>query len=154
LVVAFLGRDMAAEQAAPSRPFARLVEDYFDAYFAWKPWEGTAAGFHQYDTRLEDWSADATRKRVQTVRGLLARFNTLLPGKLTEVETIDAEILQGLMQAELLDLVTLARWRKNPMNYISTPAGAIDGLMKRSFAPPGERLRSVIARLKATPALF
>src|SRR5262249_22935005 len=45
-------------------------------------------------------------------------------------------------------------WRKNPMNYIATPAGAIDGLMKRDFAPAAARLRSVIARLKATPAML
>ena len=40
------------------------------------------------------------------------------------------------------------------MGYISTPAGAIDGLMKRTFAPPKERLESVVARLKATPAIL
>src|SRR5581483_11842024 len=31
---------------------------------------------------------------------------------------------------------------------------AIDGLIKRDFAPAADRLRSVIARLKATPAMF
>jgi uncharacterized protein (DUF885 family) len=40
------------------------------------------------------------------------------------------------------------------MNYIGTPPGAIDGLMKRDFAPAADRLRSVVARLKATPAMF
>jgi uncharacterized protein (DUF885 family) len=40
------------------------------------------------------------------------------------------------------------------MSYVATPAGAIDGLMKRDFAPAAERLRSVIARLKAAPAMF
>src|SRR5207302_678492 len=34
------------------------------------------------------------------------------------------------------------------------PGEAIDGLMKRNFAPPAERLKSVIARLKAIPALL
>jgi uncharacterized protein (DUF885 family) len=40
------------------------------------------------------------------------------------------------------------------MGYIATPAGAVDGLMKRTFAPAPARLRSVIARLKATPPVF
>ncbi len=40
------------------------------------------------------------------------------------------------------------------MSYIGTPPGAIDGLMKRDFAPAASRLRSVIARLKAAPAMF
>jgi hypothetical protein len=40
------------------------------------------------------------------------------------------------------------------MGYISMPSSAIDGLMKRNFAPPADRLRSVIARLGRTPTVF
>src|SRR5204862_7167300 len=49
---------------------------------------------------------------------------------------------------------TLQTWRRNPMNYVGLPGGSIDSLMKRNFAPPPERLRSVIARLKAIPAML
>lgn len=143
----------AAGADAPA-PFAAFVDDYFDAYFSWKPSEGTAAGLHQYDDRLEDGSADAATRRVQTVKGLQARLEKLREGKLTADETIDAEVLDGLMKAELLDLEVVRTWRKNPMGYIATPPGAVDGLMKRDFAPAATRLRSVIARLKATPAMF
>jgi uncharacterized protein (DUF885 family) len=146
--------DPQAEAADTPSPFAAFVDDYFDAYFARKPSEGTAAGLHQYDNQLEDGSADATRKRVATVKALQARLNTLRAGKLTEDEAIDAEVLDGLLRAELLDLEVVRNWRKNPMNYIGTPAAAIDGLMKRDFAPAAARLRSVVARLKATPAMF
>jgi uncharacterized protein (DUF885 family) len=153
-LISLPGTDHLRSQAQPPRPFAAFVEDYFQAYYHWKPSEATAAGFHRYDTQLEDWSASATAKRIETVKGLQGRLAQLRSGPLTTDEEIDAEVLDGLMKAELLDLVTLANWRKNPMNYISTPASAIDGLMKRSFAPPSDRLRSVIARLKATPALL
>ena len=148
------GAEGLRSQTHPPRLFATFVEDYFKAYYAWKPSEGTAAGFHQYDTQLEDWSADAIAMRIQKVKDLQGRLTNLRAGPLTTDEAIDAEILDGLMKAELLDLATLANWRKNPMNYISTPGSAIDGLMKRSFAPAGQRLRSVIARLKATPGLL
>src|SRR5476649_379870 len=40
------------------------------------------------------------------------------------------------------------------MGYISTPPEAVDGIMKRNFAPAAARLRSIVARLKATPAMF
>jgi len=154
ILLGLVGRRCQADPANPARPFTSFVDDYFQAYYAWKPSEGTAAGFHSYDTRLEDWSAGATARRIGTIQTLQERLANLRAGKLTADEAIDAEVLDGLMRAELLDLVTLANWRKNPMNYISTPASAIDGLMKRSFAPPAERLRSVVARLKATPALL
>jgi uncharacterized protein (DUF885 family) len=147
------GGNRAAGADAPS-PFAVFVDDYFDAYFAAKPSEGTAAGLHQYDDKLENGSADAVKKRIATVKALQARLDKLRAGKLTDDEAIDAEVLDGLMRAELLDLEIVRNWRKNPMNYIGTPPGAIDGLMKRDFAPAASRLRSVIARLKATPPMF
>jgi uncharacterized protein (DUF885 family) len=144
----------SAEAADTPSPFAAFVDDYFDAYFSWKPSEGTAAGLHQYDNRLEDYSAEAANKRVEAVKGLQARLEKLRGGKLTGDEAIDAEVLDGLMKAELLDLEVVRTWRKNPMGYIITPPEAVDGLMKRDFAPAATRLRSVIARLKATPAMF
>jgi uncharacterized protein (DUF885 family) len=130
------------------------VDDYFDAYFAWKPSEGTAAGLHQHDIQLENWSAAAVATRIATIKTLQQRLEKLRQGKVTSDEAIDAEVLDGQMRAERLDLETLRNWRKNPMNYIMTPAAAIDGLMKRNFAPAPERLRSVIARLKAIPSMF
>jgi uncharacterized protein (DUF885 family) len=143
-----------SEGADAPAPFAAFVDDYFDAYFAWKPSDGTAAGLHRYDDRLEDASAAAVAWRVETVGALQARLEKLRAGKLTPDEAIDAEVLEGLMKAERLDLEVVRTWRKNPMGYLSTPAGAVDGLLKRAFAPAADRLRSVVARLKATPAVF
>ena len=59
-----------------------------------------------------------------------------------------------MLRAERLDLDTVRTWRRNPMGYVGTPAGAIHGLKKRDFAPGPVRLRAVIARLEATPALL
>src|SRR5215475_3346324 len=40
------------------------------------------------------------------------------------------------------------------MIYAGMAGRSINGLMKRNFAPPAERLRSVIARLKQVPAIY
>jgi uncharacterized protein (DUF885 family) len=154
LAVPTAPRAAAAEGAGTLSPF---VDEYFHAYFIWNPSEGTLAGLHQYDAQLEDRSAAAVAKRIKTAKAQLARLEEIRQGKLgklTEDETIDAEVLDGRLRAELLDLETLRTWRKNPMHYVSTPSEAIDALIKRRFAPAGSRLGSVIARLKATPALF
>ncbi|HEV8062073.1 MAG TPA: DUF885 domain-containing protein, partial [Gemmataceae bacterium] len=150
-------RLFAPARAADSKnttPFGAFVDSYFDAYFAWKPSEGTAAGFHQYDKQLEDRSAAAIARRIEAVKDLQAKLAKIREAKLSFDEDIDAVVLDGQIQAELLDLETLHNWRNNPMGYISVPSSAIDGLMKRNFAPPAERLRSVIARLKQAPAVF
>jgi uncharacterized protein (DUF885 family) len=132
--------------------FDEFVEDYFDAYFKWKPSEATGMGLHQYDEMLEDRSAAAVTERVKTIRDLQKRLADLKG--LTGNDAMDAEILADQMRAELLDIETIGNWHKNPMNYVGTPGSAIDNLMKRAFAPADQRLRLVVARLKATPALL
>ncbi len=146
-------RSMALGADAP-RPFAVFVDDYFNAAFEARPSMGTAEGFHQYDDRLEDGSAAAVAKHIASLKTFQGRLDKLRAEALTEDEAIDAEILDGQIKGQLLNLETLQTWRRNPMSYIRGPAGSIDGLMKRSFAPPVTRLHSVIARLKAAPATF
>jgi uncharacterized protein (DUF885 family) len=161
VVLAVFGMALALGTVCPSlawgadpSPFAVFVDDYFNAAFEASPSRGTSAGLHQYDNRLEDGSAEAVRKRVETVKALQARLDKLRAGALTEGEAIDAEVLDGQLKSELLETETLQTWRHNPMGYIGGPAGSIDDLMKRDFAPAATRLRSVIARLKAASAMF
>ncbi len=130
-----------------------FVDDYFTAYFEWNPSAATGIGFHQYDNRLEDYSAAAFAKRIAKLKQLQTQL-AALPSTRTPDEAIDIEILDNQIHAELLDVEPLQTWRHNPMNYVYVPGGAIDNLMKRDFAPKAERLRSIVARLKAVPAMI
>src|SRR5262245_51225765 len=135
-------------------PFAKFVDQYFDALFDWAPSYGTSVGLHQYDSKLEDLSAAAIQARIAKLNEFGAELARLRQASLTADESIDAEILDGQIKAELLELEHVQSWRHNPMNYVGLPGGAVDGLMKRNFAPPRERLQSLIARLKAIPGLL
>ncbi len=131
-----------------------FADDYFRALFEWSPSTATATGFHEYDSQLEDLSASAIRSRIDKLKELQARLANVRNGKLEPADDIDARILDSQIHAELLDLETLQTWRHNPMHYVELPGSSIDSLMKRKFAPPAERLRSVTARLRAVPALL
>jgi uncharacterized protein (DUF885 family) len=131
-----------------------FVDDYFDALFEWSPTTATSIGFHEYDSKIEDRSLAAFQRRIDKLKQLQAALVTVRATKLTPDDEIDAEILDGQIKAELLDLETLQTWRNNPMNYVGLPGSAIDGLMKRNFAPPAERLRLIVSRLKGVPALI
>jgi len=148
-----IGTGTSQEQAKRS-PFAAFVEDYFNAYFTWAPTDGTAAGLHQYDQQLENRSAAAIADRIGITKKNQKRLEKLRAGLLSDDEALDAEVLEAQMRAELLDLETIGNWHRNPMGYVGTPGNSVDGLMKRTFAPASERLRSVIARLKQVPALL
>ena len=132
---------------------SQFIDDYFNAYFEFNPSAATPVGFHQYDNKIEDYSAGSYQKRIEKLKELQKQLVSL-PVTRTADEVIDLELLDSQIRAELLDTETLQTWRHNPMNYVSTPGGTIDNLMKRTFAPKAERLRSVIARLKGVPAMI
>jgi len=145
---------VAPAPAAEPSPFAKFVNDYYAALFNWDPTQATAAGIHDRDDRLGDRSAAAVANRIAELKGLDTCLAALRTGKLSDADAVDAEVLDLAVRAELLDLETVRDWKRNPMTYVGQPAGGIDLVMKRTFASPEARLRSVIGRLKATPPLL
>ena len=144
----------AADGSPKPGTFAAFVDEYYAALFAFEPNQATYAGVHDRDDQLADLSADSYARRAAGLKKLHERLKALRAGKLTAAEGIDAEALDGAVRAELLEIDTVRDWKRNPVVYLSKPAEAIDLLMKRSFAPPAERLKVIIGRLKAAPALL
>src|SRR5438094_9097045 len=87
----------------------QFVDDYVNAYFEWNPSAATSIGFHQYDGKIEDYSAAAVAKRIQTLKQLQSRTSGL-PSRRAPDEEIDIEILDDQIRAAWLDLETLETW--------------------------------------------
>ena len=138
----------------PNDAFPAFVEDFFRAGFVFRPSSATPTGFHEWDAKLEDGSAKSYQMRIAALHEFDKRLAKLRADKLTESDAIDAELIDAAIKSELLDLETLQTWKQNPMGYVGLPGEAIDGLMKRNFAPHKERLRSVIARLRGVPVVL
>ncbi len=140
--------------------FDKIVDDYVASRFAYRPSEGTAAGLHEYDNQLEDLSRERAIRRIDELRQFQQRFSALKrqsvsgQSKLSADDTIDLTYLEGRIEAELIDLEVIREWERNPMGYVMVPGNAVDLLIKLDFAPASDRLRSVIAREKAIPAVF
>jgi hypothetical protein len=161
LIWAFVSLPFAQGRVNAADPqFDKIVEDYFAARFEYRPSEGTAAGLHEYDHRLEDLSEACVIRRIEELSQFKRRLAALKrdmasqKAKLPDDDEIDLIFLQWQVQAELIDLNVLREWARNPMGYTGLPGSAVDLLIKRDFAPPGERLRAVISRLKKIPAVF
>jgi uncharacterized protein (DUF885 family) len=146
----------AHRPASPPPPsgFGQLVDAYFDAYFAYAPSSATAVGLHAHDRALEDFSKPRIDARVADLRRFIGALDALPAAGLSPDDAIDRAFLASQARAELFDLATLESWRRNPMAYARLPGEAVDGLMKRAFAPAPDRLRAVVARLRAIPALY
>jgi uncharacterized protein (DUF885 family) len=156
---AILVAAVAFAQPGPAAPsgtdpaFAKFVDDYFDARFAANPLEGTAAGLHQYDTKMPDRSRAAIEARIAGLKTQLQRLLAFDRAKLPFDDQIDAAALEGEIRSTLLDLETLRTWENNPMRYAGVAGNAVNDLLKRDFAPKPDRLRAITARLSAVPAL-
>jgi uncharacterized protein (DUF885 family) len=144
----------AASAVPTGDSFAKFVDDYFDSRFDYLPSQGTDAGFHQYDTKLEDQSRARIEARIAELKSLLARLQKFDRSKLSPDEAVDADALDGEIRGFLLDQETLRGWENNPMGYAGLPGYAADSLIKREFAPAAERLRSLVAREKLIPAVY
>jgi uncharacterized protein (DUF885 family) len=145
-----------ASSAAPAAgdSFSKFVDDYFDARFDYLPSQGTDAGFHRYDAKLEDRSRARIEARIAELKDFLSRLKAFDRSKLSFDDAIDADALEGEIRGFLLDSETLRNWERNPMGYAGLPGGAADSLIKRDFAPAAERLRSLVAREKLMPAVY
>jgi uncharacterized protein (DUF885 family) len=143
---------LSADGAAQT--FSFLTEQYFDDYFKLNPTAGTGAGFHQYDTQLEDYSAAGVQREVAMLHGWEKKLAAIDPRALDAVPAADYQILLNSIRAQLLQLEVVRPWEKNPDIYSSGPTGSIFSIMERPYAPVNVRLRAAIEREKLIPQVL
>jgi len=146
-----------SEKETWKQQFERVSNDYFDTvYFHYAPSQGTQVGYHQYDAELEDFSRKNVDAEIAALRTFETRIEAIHPdaGAADMVPRSDRDIVLSNIKSALLTLETIRPWEKNPDNYSSTAANAAFVLMERKFAPPDDRLRSLIAREKQMPTLL
>jgi uncharacterized protein (DUF885 family) len=132
-----------------------LVDRFFDqADFRFNPSAGTSAGFHQYDSHLEDFSIDAIRQEVVVLKQYEREVRDFPAARLTPEQAADRDIVLGTIRSSLLDLESIRIWETNPDHYSSTASNAVFVIMSRNYAPQDERLKSVIARERQMPKMF
>jgi uncharacterized protein (DUF885 family) len=144
----------SADADEKTRAEFQLVSDqYFDqVYFPYAPTVGTLTGYHQYDRRLEDYSRTAIEAEVALLKRAAARVSAIPEEGLDGTTRGDREILLNNIRSELLTLEVIRPWEKNPDLYSGSISGAAFALMEREFAPPDDRMRSLIVREKLMPS--
>jgi uncharacterized protein (DUF885 family) len=132
--------------------FNFLADQFFaDVYFKFSPTNGTAAGLHQYDTKLEDYSAAAVEQEVAALREYEKKIVAIDPAALDAPVAGDREILLANIRSELLTLEVIRGWEKNPDNYSSGITNSAFVIMERPYAPANTRLRALVEREKLMP---
>src|SRR5438270_348421 len=145
----------ASDSANNDKVFNSLAYQYFDKYyFKFNPSAGTAAGFHQYDIQLEDYSRGSLDQQVTALKSFQKVIAKIDPLQISAATRVDHTLVLNDINARLLSLENIRSWEKNPDLYSSGVTNSIFLIMARTFAPPAERLKSLIAREKQVPAVF
>jgi uncharacterized protein (DUF885 family) len=138
---------------AQESELAALADRYFqDVYFKYSPTRATRAGLHQYDAQLEDFSRAAIEARVAALKDFEGRFESFQVPPGSWDAAADRELLLSDIRSTLLDLTTIRSWEKDPDAYSGGITASAFVIMSRNFAPPDERLASLVAREKKMPA--
>jgi len=142
-------------QAEPPAGWDRLVDQYFDDYyFPFHPTAGTSAGFHRYDTQLEDYSRAGVEAEIKALKQARGKIEGFSASGLTAEQQSDRELVLHEIDGRLLELEHIRQWERNPDRYAGGITYSVFLIMSRNFAPPDERLRSVIARERLMPKVF
>jgi uncharacterized protein (DUF885 family) len=139
----------------PTPPaFSAFVDEFLDQFARHHPSIAAGNGLHQYDDRLEDFSARAIADEVAGLKALRVRLGTIPVDALTPDERVDHRIVGGLIDAWLLELDVNRNWQRNLMLYGSALSDGVHNLMTMESSPAEVRARRIIAKLKGVPALL
>jgi uncharacterized protein (DUF885 family) len=137
-----------------ARTFAALTEEYLDAWAQRHPSIAAGNGIHQHDGRLEDYSAEAVAAEVAWLRSVKQRLADLPRAELPPDELVDHRILDGIVDAWLLELDGIRNHARNPMIYASAIADGVHNLMTMESADATTRMRRATSKLREVPRLL
>jgi uncharacterized protein (DUF885 family) len=103
---------------------------------------------------LEDYSKASLDQQVTTLKNFQKVIAKIDPLQLSAATRVDHTLVLNDINARLLSLENIRQWEKNPDLYSSGVTNSIFVIMARTFAPPADRLKSVIAREKQVPTVF
>ncbi len=139
---------------ARATPLDDLARAHYRADWAAGPVAATQLGVHDGDSRLDDVSAAAIAVqslRLHRERDALRRLD--LSG-LPQRGRDDAEVLGAQIDRELLQDERIQPAVHDPDFYVSLATNAVYSLIDRDYAPLPDRMRAVIAREDAVPAML
>jgi uncharacterized protein (DUF885 family) len=147
-----LARSASGQAATADAAFNKLAEDYLQGYLAWRPQQGTALGYHQYDGKITDFSRNSLDQELKRLQSFDRKLAELDAKRLSVPAFYDYRILRGAIKREIFGFDQMEIYSQNPMTY----AGVLDVniYIKRDFAPIEERVRSITAILNQAPKIF
>lgn len=133
----------ATPALAPDPELDAIAEEFLRGYLAARPLLAVNLGFHEHDGRINDFTRLSIDAEIARLKRFDERLKIVDAAKLSPRAAIDLRLLQIAIHRELFQIVDLGLYEHNPMGYAR--AVDVNVYVKRNFAPPEERIRSLIA---------
>jgi uncharacterized protein (DUF885 family) len=130
--------------------FSALVDTFLKEEYEDSPTQASALGLTEYDERLDDLSADAFRRRIESDNAWLDRFRGVGEADLGPAERIDRELLISVLRGRQLTQ-PLEMWRRQPATYLNPALGGVFSLFLHKLRPEKELAEAARSRLAQAP---
>jgi uncharacterized protein (DUF885 family) len=138
--------------------FAEFREHVLSLYLGYYPTIGSILGLHEYDALVEDYSAPRREEYLYDIRCALTILERDFFGASAahvpsdDLTRFECRMIEWKLRDEIFHLTELKEFEWNPMSYSGQLE--LNHLIDRDFAPLTERMRSVLARLRAFPRVL
>jgi uncharacterized protein (DUF885 family) len=132
--------------------FPGRVAAFLDETFRLDPLFATAIGEHRHDGRWPDLTEAGRLERRASGERWLTEFGAMTD--LSPDEAIDRDLLIGELEAARFAETELRDDATDPLSWVYLAGDGIFPLLAREFAPLGDRLTSVAARMETLPGVF
>src|SRR5829696_1368287 len=130
--------------------FAALVDEFLAEEFDRSPTYASALGLTDYDTRLDDMSAETFDKADADAETWLERFSRVPDADLDADEQIDRDLAISVLKGRTI-MADWKGWRRDPLTYATPSINGIFTLFLPRLRPEPELVEATVARLNETP---
>jgi len=137
-----------------SEPLHHFVDDYLQYLQEVHPTVAALDGVHAHDDLLEDLSRTAIEADTRALAGFSRRLSEIKQDGLTAVERVEHPIVGSHIRARMYEAEEIRSWERNPQIYADVLASSLAAQALFAYAPPTERARRVLSKLRQTARLI
>jgi uncharacterized protein (DUF885 family) len=137
-----------------SEPLPHFVDNYLGYLHEVQPTTATFDGVHTHDDLLEDLSRPAIDAHLRDLGAFARRLEAINPDTLTASEKLERPMLESHIRGRMFELEEIRGWERSPQIYAETLALSLAAQMLFAYAPPEERARRVLSKLRQAARLL
>ncbi len=137
-----------------SEPLPHFIDDYLAFLHEVLPTTAAFDGVHTHDDLLEDYSRSAIDSLLRDLGAFGRRLGAINPETLTASQRLERPVVDAHIRAKVHEFEQLRHWERSPQIYVETLALSLAAQSLFAYAPPDERARRVLSKLRQAPRLL